>query len=249
MLEVKPIVPALAEQITLKTRALSPMQFSRLLTLSLLLQLTACAGSGELAIDERTKTLNVDPTPAVFTPLFSNGMDGWTVTNGDNRDFMMVDGVLAIRGDRGWLASARQYSNFVLRGEFRFLEPSSDSGIFLRVEDGTDFIFGWPGDSYQVQVRDISENPGNNPLPLAQLYRHVVPDGETRYLGDLVADTYTGPGYWQQIEIRVLGRLLTVSLNGQVVTTAHELDNLAGRIGFQSERGMVEYRQMEIHEF
>ena len=183
-----------------------------------------------------------------FTPLMTS-LDGWTLLNADAGSFILENGTLKVSGDRGWLRSPREYTDFVLRVDFRFLEPSSDSGIFLRVEPGTDFILGWPGDAYQVQVRDISENPGNNPLPLAHIYRHVVPDGNTIYNRDMLDAAYTGVGEWQQYEIRVLDRQMTVSLNGTVITTALDLDNLAGYIGFQSERGTIEYRNLSIYEF
>src|SRR5690606_25352116 len=102
---------------------------------------------------------------------------GWSVENGDAASFQITDSnVLRVGGDAGWLRSTEPYADFELRGQVRFVEPDSDSGIFLRVEPGTDFIRGWPGDAYQVQMREISVNPSDNPLPLAHLYRHRVAD-------------------------------------------------------------------------
>src|SRR5690606_4329340 len=86
-------------------------------------------------------------------PLFADGLDGWTPLNADGTSFAYDAGVLRVTGKQGWLRSPREYGDFELRGLVRFVEANADSGIFLRVESGTDFILGWPGDAYQVQMR------------------------------------------------------------------------------------------------
>jgi hypothetical protein len=181
-------------------------------------------------------------------PLLNDNIGEWTLQNSESSSFLYMGGILRVSGDRGWLRSPREYGDFELRGQVRFVEPDSDSGIFLRVEPGTDFILGWPGDAYQVQMREISVNTGDNPLPLVNLYRHRVQDGETQYARDRVFELYTGVGEWQDFVIRVEGTTLSVELNGELVTEAKDLENLQGYIGFQSEKGVVEFRNLLIHE-
>ena len=181
-------------------------------------------------------------------PLFANGLEGWTPVNTDGESFAYDDTVLRVSGKQGWLRSPREYADFELRGQVRFVEPSSDSGIFLRVESGTDFIFGWPGDAYQVQMREISENRSDNPLPLVNLYRHRVPEGFTSYKRERVFALYTGVGEWQDFTIRASEATLTVELNGELVTEAEAIENLKGYIGFQSEAGVIEYRNLVLRE-
>lgn len=187
--------------------------------------------------------------PPAPPPLFAD-WDQWSFNDTAQENFVLTrDGdntTLRVSGDQGWVQSARQYANFVLRGEIRFIEPDSDSGIFLRVEPGTDFIRGWPGDAYQVQIREISVNPGNNPLPLLNLYRHRVVEGRTVYQGERVAELYSGVGQWQQIEIVLKDNFLTASLNGEIVLRATDIENATGYIGFQSEKGIIEYRNLAI---
>lgn len=182
-------------------------------------------------------------------PLFDDGLAGWTPLNTDGDSFAYDDMVLRVSGKQGWLRSPREYGNFELRGQVRFVEADSDSGIFLRVESGTDFILGWPGDAYQVQMREISVNQSDNPLPLANLYRHRVADGFTSYQRERVFALYRGVGAWNDFIIRVNEATLTVELNGELVTEAEELENLSGYIGFQSEAGVIEYRNMVLREF
>jgi hypothetical protein len=182
-------------------------------------------------------------------PLFTEGLGAWTVVNGATESFRHGDGVLRVNGTDGWLRSPRTYANFELRGQVRFVEPDSDSGIFLRVESGTDFIRGWPGDAYQVQMREISVNASDNPLPLAHLYRHRVADGTTNFQRERVFALYTGVGEWQDFVIRVADSTLTVQLNGELVTEADNIENPSGYLGFQSEAGVIEYRDLRLSEF
>lgn len=182
-------------------------------------------------------------------PLFVDGLHGWTPLNTDGTSFVYdAAGVLRVTGKQGWLRSPREYGDFELRGHVRFVEANADSGIFLRVESGTDFILGWPGDAYQVQMREISENQGDNPLPLVNLYRHRVADGMTNFQRERVFALYTGVGEWQDFTIRASGSTLTVELNGELVTEAEGLENPSGYIGFQSETGVIEYRELTIRE-
>lgn len=186
-----------------------------------------------------------------FAPLLDpeSGISDWQRIEAEEEAFSLEDGVLEVRGDQGWLRSPRLYADFILRLQFRFTEPDADSGIFLRVaEEGPDFIRGWPGGAYQVQVRDLSVNQSDNPLPLAHVYRHRIADGETAFQRSKVFDLYSGVGEWQDMEITVIGNLLSVRLNGELVTTARNITNPTGRIGFQSEAGVVQYRNLEIHE-
>lgn len=182
-------------------------------------------------------------------PLFADGLAGWTPLNTTEPSFAYDDGVLRVSGTQGWLRSPREYADFELRGQVRFVEADADSGIFLRVEAGTDFILGWPGDAYQVQMREISGNQSDNPLPLVHLYRHRVADGVTDYRRERVFALYTGVGAWQDFTIRVTGTALTVDLNGERVTEAEGLENARGYLGFQSEAGVIEYRNLTLREF
>jgi len=180
--------------------------------------------------------------------LFAQGIDDWQALNAEPGSFVWNDGVLRVSGSQGWLRSPREYADFELRGQVRFMEPDSDSGIFLRVKSGTDFIRGWPGDAYQVQMREISLNASDNPLPLVNLYRHRVADGSTDYQRERVFALYTGVGEWQDLVIRVSGEQLSVQLNGELVTEASGLENAQGYLGFQSETGLIEYRNLVLHE-
>ena len=221
---------------------MSQISSTLLKTLVLLLVLAAAM----LVAGQDNPFEEVMPKPV---PLFNDdSFPNWKLLNATQDSFSFSNNVLRVSGENGWLQSPDSFGDFSLMGEFRFLQPDSDSGIFLRVVPGTDFIRGWPGNAYQVQIREISVNDSDNPLPLANVYRHVVADGNTDYKREQVFDLYKGTDQWHALLIRAEGSQLKVFLDGRLVTVADDLVNDTGHIGFQSEKGVIEYRNMVIYE-
>lgn len=222
----------------------------RLLPASLLLvSAFATAQSGITSLNDNSSDARENTSDAReggFVPLFSNSLEGWDYVDTAPENFTLEDGVLRVQGEQGWLRSPQEYGDFVLRLQFRFVTADADSGIFLRAGTGTPFIRGWPGDSYQVQIREISVNTSDSPLPLVNVYRHRVPEGETEYARERVFELYRGVGEWHDLEISALGDSLRVILDGEPVTTATGIVNARGHIGFQSEAGVIEYRDVRI---
>ncbi|NLZ06206.1 MAG: DUF1080 domain-containing protein, partial [Phycisphaerae bacterium] len=76
-------------------------------------------------------------------------LNGWHLMNG--AQFVAQDGVLKLNGGHGWLRSDKEYSDFILRLEFRFMKPDQDGGVFLRSNmEGDD----WPSRKYEVQCQN-----------------------------------------------------------------------------------------------
>lgn len=64
-------------------------------------------------------------------------LEGWTVADGPESAFHVVDGAIAVHRSGNypaWLRSARQYENFEFRGEF-FLKGWMDSAIYLHAPE------------------------------------------------------------------------------------------------------------------
>jgi hypothetical protein len=181
-----------------------------------------------------------------FVSLFEGSFDGWTIENTDADNFTIVDGILHVEGGGGWLRSDRQYSDFVLRSEFRWLTSDADSGIYVRAIADSEFVRGWPNNSYQIQVRDPA---GESRFPpVGGLFRHGTPAGESELDRNALSETYLGTGEWHVIEIEVVADLLRVRLNGTEIAHAQNIVNPSGYIGIQSELGTIEYRSIEIQE-
>lgn len=179
-----------------------------------------------------------------FVPLLDGTLDAWTVENGGR--FMLDGSVLKADGPEGWLKSRREYADFELRVELRFLTEDGDSGIFVRARGDTQFGRGWPNESYQLQLL----NPRREvrfPL-LGSLLRHGMPNGETQYDPAVARRLFTGVGEWQSLTLEVRGDTLTARLNGELLTHASGIGNARGFVGVQSETSALEFRNLEIRE-
>lgn len=181
-----------------------------------------------------------------FTPLWNGSFDGWIIENSSEEDFTISDKLLHVQGGSGWLRSENQYSDFILRSEFRWLSDDADSGIYIRAPGDTDFFNGWPGNSYQIQIR----NPvGESRFPMVGgIFRHGTPAGNDVLKEYAVKQAYLGTNEWHTIELEVRGDSLTVRLNDKEIATADNILNAPGYIGIQSELGTIEYRTIDILE-
>ena len=181
-----------------------------------------------------------------FTAIFDGTLDGWTVQNAEAGVFTIVDGALRVEGARGWLRSDGRYTDFVLRSEFRWLTADADSGIYVRASGEETFARGWPGNSYQVQVRDPAGESRFDPV--GGLFRHGMPPGGHELDTEALGRAYRGTGEWHTIEIDVVGEALAVRLNGVEIARADNILRSDGHVGIQSELGTMEYRSIEIRE-
>lgn len=182
-----------------------------------------------------------------FVPLFDGTLNGWMVENSDAGNFSVRDGVLRVEGPAGWLRSQREYADVTVRMEFRFMTADADSGLFVRApRAGAEFMRGWPGNSYQVQIR--------NPLtasrlpPVGGLFRHGMPPGDITFDPALVAKVARPTGEWQELEVDVIGDTLAARLNGTEIMRAGGLTSPRGHIGLQGETGVLEFRSIEVRE-
>jgi hypothetical protein len=184
-----------------------------------------------------------------FVSLFDGkSLQGWTVTSSTPTTFSIKDGFINVEGNSGWLKSDRQYSDFQLRVEVRFLTDNADSGVFVRAVGDSIFLRGWPGNSFQVQARDVTRNQTANPILIGNIYRHGNARAETNFDSAAALQAAKKTGEWQTLDIEVSGDRLTVSLNGTLITTAAGIANPAGYIGLQGEAGIVEYKSIQIRE-
>lgn len=165
-----------------------------------------------------------------FVSLFDGEtLDGWHLMNGAN--FVVENGVLKHKGGLGWLRSEKQYSDFVLRLEFRFLDEKQDGGVFVRsITEGDN----WPDRKYEVQIENTER--------MAKIF------GVDHDLNVELAQQALKPtGEWNQYEIKLIGSTIEVHLNGELVSKSDDVSGLTrGYIGLQGENGAHEYRNFWI---
>ncbi len=173
-----------------------------------------------------------DAPSALISP---GGLQGWHARgDGDARCWSADQGVLSAPGPCTDLVTDRTFRDFKLDLEF-MLPPGSDSGVHLRGR-------------YEIQLKD---DAGNLPEPLTGLTGGVygflkplrVPSGK--------------PDEWQTLHATLVGRTITVVLNGETVIDAQEIpgitgdaldsdEGLPGPIMLQGHLGAVSYRNIVI---
>ncbi len=163
-----------------------------------------------------------------------NGRDlsGWKTYGPGANNWQADNGILRNTGGGTNLVTERAFTDFKLHVEFRY-PKGSNSGIYLRGR-------------YEVQVED---SPGTEPnlLGIGAVYGHLLPN-------EMAA---LGPDRWQTYDITLIGRRVTIVLNGKVViadqlipgTTGGAIDShegLPGPIYLQGDHGPVEFRNLVI---
>jgi hypothetical protein len=164
-----------------------------------------------------------------------NGTDlaGWSAAGGAPvAGWSVKDGIL-INSDRAPdLVSRDSFWNFELLAEFR-VGPKSNSGIALR-------------DRYEVAIQEDFGRPLDG-HSMGALYSRIAP----RVMASKPA------GEWQTMAIRLVGRTLTVSLNGKNIIERQEVEGLTamahnpdealpGPLSIQGDHGIVEFRKLTL---
>jgi hypothetical protein len=162
-----------------------------------------------------------------------NGKDlsGWHALGAVNQ-WKAEDGILRSPKSGSNIATDRKFTDFKLHIEFRY-PKGSNSGVYLRGR-------------YEVQIED---SKGMEPLnnQLSAVYGFIAPS-------EMMAKD---AGEWQSYDITLVGRMVTVALNGKTVICNREIPGITGGaldsdegepgpIYLQGDHGPIEYRNIQI---
>jgi hypothetical protein len=190
-----------------------------------------------------------------FVPLF-NGVDlsNWV---GNLKDYYAADGMILCdpaKGGDGNLYTGREYSDFILRFEFR-LTPDANNGLGIRAPLEGDAAYV----GMELQILDNE----------AEMYKNLQP---YQYHGSVYGVIPAKRGFqkpvgeWNTQEVIANGNRITVTLNGTVIldgdiaeasknfteTADHRkhpgLSNKSGHIGFLGHGYAVAFRNLRIKE-
>lgn len=186
---------------------------------------------------ERAPALAAGKPPKWGAPvrLFDGkGMNAWKALNAAGKPWHVVDGALVSPGAGGTdLRSAAEFGDFKLHLEFK-ADKGSNSGVYLRGR-------------YELQIE-------NDPQPEAPNMRT---GGIYGYLAPSIPAPRT-PGVWQAYDVTLVGRYVTVVLNGKTVIDHQEIPGITGGaldsnegsdgplVLQGSEYGQVSYRNIVI---
>jgi hypothetical protein len=181
----------------------------------------------------RAPALRRAAPPQWGTPVpLLNGRDltGWHAIGGS--EWEIAGGVLHNRKSGGNLVTDRTFDDFTLHAEFRY-PKGSNSGIYLRGR-------------YEVQIIDLDEDP-------------TAVGGLGAVYGFLAPNQAAGrrAGEWQTVDVTLVGRIVTVALNGQRIICEAEIPGVTGGaldsreaepgpLLLQGDHGPVDFRNLIV---
>ncbi len=157
-------------------------------------------------------------------------LDGWKAL-GDNQ-WVAEGGVLRSPKSGANLITEQKFNDFKLHIEFR-CPKGSNSGVYLRGR-------------YEVQITDSKGLPPASGQ-LGGIYGFIKPSE------NMAKDA----GDWQSFDVTIVGRMVTLMVNGKTVITNQEIPGItggamdsneaeAGPLMIQGDHGPIEYRNIVI---
>jgi hypothetical protein len=189
-----------------------------------------------------------------WTSLF-NGKDleGWKFHlgkegAGNTGAFAVTGGVLACSGNpSGYMYTPKAYRNFTLEFELAFIRPEGltneaafrgNSGCLIHI-GATNALGVWPR---CIEVQGMNSQMGLI-LPIPRDLKCT-----RTYEGKAAAEARKPVGEFNQVQIKVRGGDMDISLNGVVVSTVRGCELTEGPVGFQSEGAATRWRNIRIRE-
>ncbi len=188
-----------------------------------------------------------------FKSLFDgSSLDGWVLLGQHGDGYVVEDGkIVCPRESGGNLLSAAEYSDFILRFEFR-LEDGSNNGLCIRCP------LAWRRLAYDGNELQIIDNS-------AARYRDIKPwqkHGSLYHVFPAKTGALEPVGEWNFQEVTVRGTKVRVVLNGQLILDADAaevtdrrilsghpgLKRASGHVGFLGHNEPVAFRNIRIKE-
>jgi hypothetical protein len=199
------------------------------------------------------KPVKPTPTPAPetdegFVQLF-NGKDlsGWTGAAKNRKTYRVENGVLICDKGKGLFRTEKEYSDFILRFEFK-LTPGANNGLGIRMPAQGNAAY----EAMELQILDDT----------ADKYKKLK---DYQYHGSIYGVVAAKRGFlkpvgeWNKQEVTAKGSKITVKLNGEIIvdadlTKVKPLDNkkhpglkrTKGYISLCGHNTYVEFKNMKI---
>ena len=167
-----------------------------------------------------------------ITLFNGNALDGWRPVGDGDSQWSVVDGILRNAGSGANLVTVQKFEDFKLHLEFR-VPKGENSGVYLRGR-------------YELQIDDAAGlEPSSHHL--GGIYGFIAPS----------ENVARAAGEWQSMDVTLVGRMLTYTLNGTTVICSREIPGITGGaldsaeadpgpLLLQGDHGPVDYRNIVI---
>lgn len=151
--------------------------------------------------------LSPEETAEGFEVLFDGtSMHKWT---GNTTNYVPLDGTIYVTaqyGGSGNLYTKKEYSDFILRFEFQYLQEGVNNGIGIRTPMGVDAAYH----GMEIQILD-------HDAPIYKNLREYQQHGSVYGIIPARRVKFPPLGTWNVEEIRAVGDRITVTVNGEVI--------------------------------
>jgi hypothetical protein len=183
----------------------------------------------------RAPSLRRAAPPAWGEPITlfkGNSLDGWRPVGGGDSQWSAVDGILRNAKRGANFVTVQKFDDFKLHLEFR-VPKGENSGVYLRGR-------------YELQIDDAAGlEPSSHHL--GGIYGFIAPS----------ENAARAAGEWQSMDVTLVGRMLTYTLNGTTVICNREIPGITGGaldsaeadpgpLLLQGDHGPVDYRNIVI---
>ena len=185
-----------------------------------------------------------------FKPLF-NGADqeGWVNVNCAPETWTVRDGLIICTGKpTGILRTDTQYENFILELEWKHLHKDGNAGLFIHSDDIT--ATGQPfSRSVECQIMD-----GNHGDVFAIHGASMTRDNKDPFYREGWMRTFPSEeranpyGQWNHYRVESRDGILSLAVNGKVVSKAFHVNPRKGYICLESEGSEVHFKNIRIKE-
>lgn len=174
---------------------------------------------------------------AGWNSVLAEGEDGTVVVD----VFAVVDGNIRIAGNPfGYMYTEKQYDNYRLHVEWRWVGEAANSGIFQHVKY-PDLI--WPE---AIECQLCAGKAGDLVMLGGAKIFDIRCEGEFP-VKDRFGDNEKPVGEWNVAEIVSDGREMQIYINGKLANECRSISS-RGHIALQSEGGPIEFRNIWLEE-
>lgn len=214
--------------------------------------------SGFHSVNSESKLLD-DDIP-MFKPLFNGrNLDGFVDMNTSEDTWFVEDGILKCTGHPiGVMRTERQYENFILDIEWKFMERGGNSGVFVWA-DGTPYEDNPFPTGVEVQMLDPAWAEIHE-RPVEYVHGHLFPVmGLEGTIPDNPSEVVPGRSYalekrmnrmgeWNRYIVVCVDGTIKLSVNGKFVNGIRSAKRKKGYICPESEGAEIHFRKMDIME-
>ena len=183
-----------------------------------------------------------------FVPLF-NGVDleNWVNVNCAPETWTVRDQMIVCTGiPKGVMRTVKQYENYILELEWRHMVKGGNAGLFVHSDDLTP-----PGKPFtrSIEIQIMDGNHGDVFAIQGATLTPTNSDLEKGWMRSYPMHEMTNPaGEWNHYRVESLDGMLTLAVNGQVITRAYHTNPRKGYICLESEGSEIYFRNIRIKE-